>query len=128
MVEMLVCRAEERGGTTRPRAAVVIGLAAFLAGLLTVGSFSWWDGVTLLPGVPLIGDRSIFDFLDNLVTNFMLPAGGMLFAVFAGWRLSEAVARDELGLSGFWFGVWRFLVRYVAPIAVGAVFFSQLAG
>jgi NSS family neurotransmitter:Na+ symporter len=80
----------------------------------------------VLPGVPLIGDRSIFDFLDNLVTNFMLPAGGMLFALFAGWKVSTRVAREELDLGDFWFAVWRFLARFVAPIAVGAVFVSQI--
>jgi NSS family neurotransmitter:Na+ symporter len=126
MLEMLVCRAEEGGRGSRPRAALLIGLAAFLAGLLTVGSFSWWSDVRLMPGVPLIGDRTIFDFLDNLVTNFMLPVGGMLFAIFAGWRLSAAVAQEELGLPDGWFRVWRFLVRYVAPVALVAVFVSQL--
>jgi NSS family neurotransmitter:Na+ symporter len=128
MLEMMVCRAEEGGLGSRPRSAVLIGLAAFLAGLLTVASFSIWEDVRLLPGVPLIGDRSIFDFLDNLVTNFMLPAGGMLFALFAGWRVSTEAAREELGLSPGWFAVWRVLVRFVAPVAVGAVFVSQLTG
>ena len=79
-----------------------------------------------MPGVPLVGDRSIFDFLDNLVTNFMLPAGGMLFALFAGWRISTETAKAELALGDFGFRLWRFLVRFVAPLAVGAVFVSQL--
>jgi NSS family neurotransmitter:Na+ symporter len=61
------------------------------------------------------------------VTNFMLPVGGMLFAVFSGWRLSTKVAQEELGLPDVWFRIWRFLVRYVAPIALAAVFVSQLA-
>jgi len=126
MLELMVCRAEEGGRLGRPKSAVLIGLATFLAGLATVGSFSWWEDVRVLPGVPLIGDRSIFDFLDNLVTNFMLPAGGVLFALFAGWRISTETAKEELGLGDTMFGVWRFLVRFVAPLAVGAVFVSQL--
>ncbi len=126
MLELMVSRAEEGKNASRSRAAILIGGAAFLFGLLTVGSFSWWEDVRLLPGVPLIGDRSIFDFLDNLVTNFMLPIGGMLFALFAGWRISTETAREELGLGDTLFGVWRFLVRFVAPLAVGAVFVSQL--
>jgi NSS family neurotransmitter:Na+ symporter len=126
MLELMVCRAEEGGRLGRPKSALLIGLAAFIAGLLTVGSFSWWEDVRILPGVPLIGDRSIFDFLDNLVTNFMLPAGGMLFALFAGWRISTEAAQEELDLGDTLFGIWRFLVRFVAPLAVGAVFLSQL--
>ncbi len=126
MLELMVSRAEESDRWPRRRVAPLLGLAVFLFGLLTVGSFSWWEEVRVLPGVPLIGDRSIFDFLDNLVTNFMLPAGGMLFALFAGWKVSASVAREELDLGDFWFAVWRFLARFVAPIAVGAVFVSQI--
>ena len=127
MLEMMVSRAEESAHWTRQRVAPVLGLAVFVFGLLTVGSFSWWEEVRLLPGVPLIGDRSIFDFLDNLVTNFMLPAGGMLFALFAGWRVSGDAAREELAMSETGFRVWRILARFVSPLAVGAVFLSQLA-
>jgi len=127
MLEMMVSRAEESARWTRQRVAPVLGLAVFLFGLLTVGSFSWWEEVRLLPGVPLIGDRSIFDFLDNLVTNFMLPAGGMLFALFAGWKVSTDAAREELAMSEAGFRAWRFLARFVSPLAVGAVFLSQLA-
>ena len=65
--------------------------------------------------------------LDRLLAEVrMLPAGGMLFSVFAGWCLSTDAAREELGMTQAWFSVWRFLVRFVAPIAVGAVFVSQL--
>jgi len=127
MLELLVSRAEEGAGWPRHRVSPLLGLAVFLMGLLTVGSFSWWEDVRLLPGVPLIGDRSIFDFLDNLVTNFMLPVGGMLFALFAGWKISAPVAREELGMSEGWFRLWQVLTRFVAPLAVGAVFVSQLA-
>lgn len=126
MLEMMVSRAEESARWPRRRVAPLLGLAVFLFGMLTVASFSWWEEVRLLPGVPLIGDRSIFDFLDNLVTNFMLPAGGMLFALFAGWRVSADAAREELAMSEPWFLAWRFLARFVAPLAVGAVFVSQL--
>ena len=57
----------------------------------------------------------------------MLPAGGMLFALFAGWKISAPVAREELGMSEGWFRLWQVLTRFVAPLAVGAVFVSQLA-
>ena len=126
MLEIMVSRAEESGRWSRPKSALLLSLAVFLFGLLTIGSFSWWDNVVVLQGVPLIGDRSIFDFIADLVTNFMVPAGGMLFALFAGWRISTEVARAELGLGDFGFRIWRFLVRFVAPLALAAVFVSQL--
>lgn len=126
MLEMMVARAKESGLLSRPLAAVIIGIAAFLFGLLTVGSFSWWEDVRLLPGVPLIGGQSIFELLDDIVTRFLMPAGGMLFALFAGWCLSRDRAQAELRMGEGFFRVWRFLVRYLAPLALGAVFVTQL--
>jgi len=125
MLELMVSRAEESGRWSRPKSALLLSLAVFLFGLLSIGSFSWWDDVVVLKGVPLIGDRSIFEFIADFVTNFVVPIGGMLFALFAGWRVSSEVAKTELGLGDAGFAVWRVLVRFVAPVALGAVYVGQ---
>jgi NSS family neurotransmitter:Na+ symporter len=127
MLELMVARAEESKYLNRRRAAPLIGVGAFLFGLITVFSFNIWEDVRLLDGWPGIGGRSPFDFLDYVVTNLLLPVGGMLYAIFAGWFLSREACLSELGLSPAGVGVWRFLVRYVAPGAVALVFVSQLA-
>ncbi len=49
-------------------------------------------------------------------------------ALFAGWMMStrdtwEEVSQGHDG-SAAWFAVWRFLIRFVAPVAVGAIIFS----
>ena len=60
-------------------------------------------------------------FLDNfdyLASNIMMPLGGLLITVFCGWIMSEASAVDELAIgSGQRYRIWRFLSRYVAPLA-----------
>ena len=57
----------------------------------------------------------------------MMPLGGMLYALFAGWWLSKEVSVAELDLGeGKIYRLWLFLVRIVAPLAVAAVFFYNL--
>ena len=52
----------------------------------------------------------------------MMPIGGILIAVFAGWIAPREVMRVELsGLSDTMFSVWQFIVRYMAPLLVGGV-------
>ena len=55
----------------------------------------------------------------------MMPAGGLLVALIAGWALSRETTRKELGLgNGLAFNLWRGLVRYVVPLAIVVIFLS----
>jgi NSS family neurotransmitter:Na+ symporter len=48
----------------------------------------------------------------------MLPLGGLLITVFAGWVMCRNSTSDELGNSGGLFRSWRILARFVAPIGI----------
>ena len=57
------------------------------------------------------------------------PSAACLIAIFAGWVLSSRDTWDELqqghaGEDRGWYAGWRFLIRFVAPVAVGAIIFS----
>ena len=58
--------------------------------------------------------------------------GGLLFAMFVGWKMSKADVRDELTNGGKQnrrlFGVTYFLIRYFAPIGILGVFLTNLLG
>lgn len=112
---------EERFGMRRFGAAVLAGVAAWVLGLATVFSFNLWSEFTLWGKTP-------FELLDYLTSNIMLPLGGVLFALFAGWKMSKTSTRDELGVRGnaFGFRAWRFLVRYVSPLGIGLVLLHSL--
>jgi neurotransmitter:Na+ symporter, NSS family len=116
LVEPAVAYLVENKGMTRVRAAMWIGVAIWLLGLGTVFSFNLWADVK-----PFFG-RSFFDALDFLTSNIMLPAGGLLIAVFAGWLLSRKASQHELALgNSLYYQGWRFLVRYITPVAVFVV-------
>lgn len=128
MLETMTARAIEFRGMTRPKAAALIGTGTFLMGLVTVFSFSRWENVYLLDAIPTFAGKTPFDLIDYLVSNIMMPLGGMLYALFAGWWLSKNTAIYEMGVGdGGLFKLWLVLVRIVAPLAVAAVFVFNLA-
>ena len=70
-----------------------------------------------------IFDRSIFQLLDYLTANLMLPIGGFCIAIFAGWIMNSKHAEAELDMpTPLGYQVWKILISYVAPAAVFFVF------
>lgn len=123
LIEPAVAWLVENRGHTRVYAAVVAGIATWAVGLLTVFSFNIWSDVHLLYGFEIFRESTVFDLLDYLTANIMLPLGGLLIAVFAAWKMSRASSVDELAMGDrFFYPLWRILVRYVTPIAVAIVF------
>jgi len=87
-----------------------------------VFSFSWLSDFHPLAFLPGFETRTIFESLDWLVSNFMMPVGGVLIAVLAGWGLSREASLGELGLpDGLAYRGWRALVRWLVPAAIATV-------
>ena len=107
----------------RPLTYAVAGLI-WLAGVVTVLSFNRWSSVYPLRLLGISSTKTPFDLLDYLTSNLMMPAGGLMVALMAGWALSQETTRKELGLSPAAFALWRGLVRYVVPLAIIVIFLS----
>jgi NSS family neurotransmitter:Na+ symporter len=72
-------------------------------------------------------NMTVYDATDYIASNVLLPLGGMLTAIFAGWFMTRDAARDELGIRRLAvFRIWRFLIRYVAPAAIGLMLITVL--
>jgi len=123
MMEVGVAYLTEEKGLGRKKAVCFITLFAWTVGVLCSLSFGPLSEVKLL-------GNTLFDFLDKLCSNWLLPMGGLLFTLFAGWKMSKADVRDELTNGGTCnrrvFGVVYFLIRYVAPVGIAVVFFTNL--
>lgn len=71
-----------------------------------------------------IAGLNIFDSLDKLSANILLPVGGLLFVIFAGWKMSdsdyinELTNENTLPINTFLLKAVRFIVKYVAPIVI----------
>lgn len=89
-------------------------------------------GVIIL-GIFASFSSSFFNFLDVASAKFMLPIGGFFISLFVGWylnrRLVYAQLTNERTLK-FGIGFLRayiFLLRYVVPTAMLAIFIYGLA-
>ncbi|MEZ5543128.1 MAG: sodium-dependent transporter [Pseudomonadota bacterium] len=123
LIEPAVAWLVENKGMNRVSASVLAGFATWAFGLLTVFSFNLWSGFKPLSMIPVFRDSTIFDLLDYLTANIMLPLGGLLIAVFAAWIMSRESTMEELHMGNrFFYPLWRFLVRYITPVAVTIVF------
>ena len=119
LMEPAVAWVVERFNRTRAQAAVMIGLLIWVVGFGTVLSFNELSEFRFWRG-------TIFDNLDHLTINIMLPLGGVLIAVFAGWVMCRNSTADELGGTGAIYKLWRVLARYVAPIGILFVFLKAV--
>lgn len=67
--------------------------------------------------------------MDKLSSDYLLPIGGMLIALFAGWRMSSELRKHTFAGFPDWLDtVWMWILRIVAPGLVGFVFLNKLFG
>ncbi len=79
----------------------------------------------------LVFGKTFFDLFDYLSSNIFLTVGGIFICLFVGWKLGKQVILDEASNHGVLnnqaiMGVFTFVVRYVAPIAIFIVLLSGL--
>lgn len=127
MLEPVISWLQEHRGFRRPQMAMLTGLIVWMVGLTIAFSFNIWGDVRPLGMFEFFAEKTIFDVVDFVVANFMLPLNALLIAVFAGWMMSRKSTLQELGLpDGPRYAYWRFILRYVAPVAFGAIFYTSL--
>ncbi len=107
---------------SRVRGSILVGGLAWFVGLGSAFSTNIWADTMILPNM------NFFDSMDYVSNNIMLPLGGVLIALFAGWIVDQKVCEDQLQLPNGLFTVWQLLVRFVAPLAVAVVFVMTLIG
>lgn len=121
LVEPIVAWMVENHGFSRRNATMLTGTIIWLLGLLTVFSFNIGQDWTLFGKTP-------FELLDYLTANIMLPLGGLLIALFAGWVMAKTSTADELAMGNrFLYLGWRVLIRFVTPTAI-IIVFANLIG
>ena len=102
------------------------GLVCWALGIASILSLNLWADFTPLGFVPMLEGKTIFDLLDFFTANILLPLGGLLVAIFAGWVMSRQAVEKELALSPGAFRLWHGTLRFVPPVAVAAVFVYNL--
>ena len=130
LLEVIASYFIDRRGWTRARAAWTCGIATFGVSVLCALSFGGWSTVSSFSWFH--GKQGLFDHLDYLASNWLLPVGGFFLTFAAGWLMTREATEDELveasTPSWFRYGAWRFFIRYVAPLAVAAIIAAVISG
>ncbi|VVE35364.1 sodium-dependent transporter [Pandoraea horticolens] len=95
-------------------------VTTFLFGAPAALSFGVWSDVRLF-------DRTIFDLMDYVTVNLLMPAGGLCVALFVGARIWPSARAVLVGTRGQWFvPVWRALLLILTPVAIFGVWYQSL--
>ena len=116
LVEPAVAWIVERFKTTRVVAALLVGTLVWLLGLGSAFS------TNVLSDFYIVGEMTFLDTMDYVSNNIVLPLGGIFIALFAGWVLDSKIRDEEMKGDSPYYPAWRFLTRFMAPLAVGIVF------
>ncbi|PCK08744.1 MAG: sodium-dependent transporter [Alteromonadaceae bacterium] len=109
LIEPGVAWLVETGRFNRVTANMLLGLLA-------------WCG-----GVASIYSSEVFNFFDFITSQVMLPLGGLLIALFVGWKMRPSIIEQEMDAEGhLLLDIWLFVLRYVSPVLVAVVFITAL--
>lgn len=106
-------------GWTRTAATRVTGFLIWVLGIASALAFNVGAELTLF-------GKNVFDLLDYVTANLLLPLGGLLIAIYAGFVLPSRATAEELAATGIGFRIWLFLTRYVAPTGIACVLVLNL--
>jgi neurotransmitter:Na+ symporter, NSS family len=132
LLEVVASYVIDEHGVGRHKATLMCGAAIFVFTIFAALSFS---DVPFLSTLHVFGEGASakvgwFSTADHFVSNWMLPTGGFAITIAAGWFMTrEATAAeldDHTAPGWFRFDLWRFFIRYVSPIAVGAIIIAVL--
>ena len=105
----------------RRPAAILVAVLAFVIGIACALGYNTWADVRPLAFWSIFENSDILDSIDGVTGKLMLPLAGLGLAVFTGWRADRRLVEAESGLSGVSFVLWRGLVAWLAPLAVGLI-------
>ncbi len=73
---------------------------------------------------------NLFDACDYLCSNILLPFGGVLVCIFAGWYLQKSTLYQEISnqesLKIRFFKLYVFILKYIAPVCILLILFHAL--
>jgi NSS family neurotransmitter:Na+ symporter len=107
----------------RKKAAWVVGLAVLLFGFGSAWAMS--PDTLLSSWTPGFG-KNFFDTMDYMASNWMLPLGGLLIAIYAGWIMPQRLRDAQMEDAPALLAGWLVLIRFVAPMLVILVLLQKV--
>jgi neurotransmitter:Na+ symporter, NSS family len=113
IMEPVVATLKQQLRLERFTATVIVVAVVWLMG--------WAVVMSLQPGQsrPWFGNRNLLGVLDTLTASLLLPLVALLITLLVGWCLRPEILRQALAReSALFFSLWRFGLRYIAPLAI----------
>jgi Na+-dependent transporters of the SNF family len=111
-------------GLSRRAAAWIVTSSCLVLGIFCSLSFGPMKDFR-----PFFG-LGFFDAFDFLSAKIIMPIGGIIISLFAGWRLDKKLVRHQITNGGKLkaplFGLYRFIIRWVAPTLITLVLLNEL--
>jgi NSS family neurotransmitter:Na+ symporter len=86
--------------------------------------------IAIVASVLCLCSDKCFDLFDMITADVLMPLGGLLTCLFAGWYLDKNIFRGEISNQGSLraplFGVLVFLLKWVSPLLIGITFIYNL--
>jgi len=117
LLEVTVANLEDLLSWSRKKALIYSSLAIMIAGIpiALTGSkaiFANWEAMY---------GKNYFQTVVDLVAQWILPLGGLLVAIFTGWKVKKIDLKEEFSIGTTWtkvFAIWLFFTKWIAPLAI----------
>jgi len=113
-IEVVSTNFMELRGYGRQKAVICTAVCTFLFGIPSAlaGSnilFKSWNKIY---------GYNFLDTIDHLVSDWIIPIGGLLTTCFVGWALDKKRLENAFVKPGFWPNTWRYTMRYLTPVLI----------
>lgn len=123
ILEVVVAYFAEELKISRKKATLLGLVSISFVGVFATLSFS------NLADFKLFG-TTIFGVMEYTSANIFLPLGALLIVVFVGWKMKKQDVKSEINNNGTlkakFFEVFYFIVKWLAPVAIAAVFINGI--
>ena len=123
LVEVITAYVSEEMRLPRRKAIRVTVSLLLITGVMCAMSQMPGSGLT-------IGGRNLFDVFDTISSTYMMPLGGLLIIIFAGWVMKPQMFRRELTNDGLYgrmeYPLVRALIKFVIPVMMATLILSLI--
>ena len=120
LLELNVSNFTKNDNTKRKAISVIASILVFIISIPATLSFSSLSGIKF-------GAGTIFDNMDFIVSNILMPLGALGTTLVVGQLLDKQALKESFGKDKFkLFVPWYILIKYIMPIIIILVFIVQL--
>ena len=120
LLELNVSNFTKNDNTKRKAISVIASILVFIISILATLSFSSLSGIKF-------GAGTIFDNMDFIVSNILMPLGALGTTLVVGQLLDKQALKESFGKDKFkLFVPWYILIKYMMPVIIILVFIVQL--